>query len=415
MATVAAKQLEMLRSVKVQELYYYSLFSIAFFIPVIPKLLPFLIALSVITFFISFGLKDILGKLIRLRIPFLFIGVYFFYLLGLLYSENLNYGWNDIGVKLSLLLFPVILAADGIYTENNTRILLRCYIAGCFAVSVFLVARSCYLYFSGNENVFFYEAFSYHFHPSYLSFYLNFASAVLVLEMLAGKKSTIIKNSFLLLFFTLIIFLLSSKTGIICSAIICAVFLFALVKRNRNLTSYALFLFVGIGFYFAVKNFSRINFAAEVLSEKNFKTESTESTAARINVWHASMEIIKKNLLFGVGTGDVKDELIKSYQRANMTGPLQNKLNAHNQFLQTCIALGLMGFLLLTLSLVIPGIYSLRNKEWLYGLFLLLVILNLLTEAMLERQMGIIFYAFFNSLLYYAAVNKLKNEHHTGN
>ncbi len=415
MAAVTAEQLEMLKSVKVYDLYFYFVCSIAFFIPLIPKLLPFLTVFSVIIFFISGNINDILKKIVKLRIPLLFIGLYIFYLIGLLYSENLKYGWNDVGAKVSLLLFPIILADDRIHSENKTRILFKYYIAGCLAVCGFLVIRACCLYFSGNENVFFYEAFSYHLHPSYLSLYLNYANTVLIFEILKGEKNILFKNMILFLLFTLIIFLLSSKTGIICSVLLCIIFLLVVVIRKRNLKSYALLLFMGIGLFFTLKNFSRINFAAQVLNENKFDPESTESTAARVNIWNVSVDIIRENLLFGVGTGDVKDELFKSYQHANMTGPLQNKLNAHNQFLQTFIALGLTGFLLLVLSIIIPCLLALRNKNWTYFGFLILIIINLLTESMLERQMGILFFAFFNSLLYYSMVNKLENELHTGN
>jgi len=415
LAIAESKLTGMLKSIKIRELFYYSVCFIAFFIPLIPKLLPFLIGFSVISFFISTNVKDSLKKLSKPGIPLLFIGLYIFYLVGLLYSENLKYGWGDVGTKLSLFLFPIILTDSSIYSGNRMRIILKCFIAGCLAVCSLLLARSCYLYFSGNENSFFYESFSYHFHPSYLSLYLNFAIVILITELLPANRLFLLKNILMIVFFILVIFLLSSKTGIICFMLICTVFLFVLAIRNRNIKSYAVFLVLGIGFYFAIKNFGRLNFAAQMLSESKFDPGSTESTVARINIWNASADIIKENLLLGVGTGDVKDELFKSYKHANMTGPLQNKLNAHNQFLQTFIALGLTGFLLLILSFIIPCIYSFRNKNWIYASFLILIVLNLSTESMLERQMGIIFFAFFNSLLYYAAGNKIKNDHHTGN
>ncbi|HKR05113.1 MAG TPA: O-antigen ligase family protein, partial [Bacteroidia bacterium] len=276
-------------------------------------------------------------------------------------------------------------------------------------VCVLLLARSGYLYFTGNENAFFYETFSYYFHPSYLSLYFSFAIAILFFQILANNKTVYIRNIILMLLFTGMILLLSSKTGIISIVLICILYFLIIVIRKRKIKYYISFLLVGGILYFAVKNFnSRINNAAKILVESKFDVASTESTAARVNIWNVSLDIIKENLLLGVGTGDVKDELFKFYQQQKMTGPLQNKLNAHNQFLQTFIALGVMGFLLLILSLIIPGFYSLSNKDWIYSMFLALITLNLLTESMLERQNGVIFYAFFNSLLFYTSENKIK-------
>ncbi|HKR07535.1 MAG TPA: hypothetical protein VJY62_23065, partial [Bacteroidia bacterium] len=120
----------MLRSIQIKEIYFYSVCCIAFFIPLFPKLLPFLIGLSAVIFISTTNLKSLVGKLFSLKIPFLFIGFYLFYLIGLLYSENLKYGWNDVGTKVSLLIFPVILTDSRIYSENKIRIIFNSFIAG---------------------------------------------------------------------------------------------------------------------------------------------------------------------------------------------------------------------------------------------------------------------------------------------
>ena len=82
-----------------------------------------------------------------------------------------------------------------------------------------------------------------------------------------------------------------------------------------------------------------------------------------------------------------------------MTGALKKKLNAHNQFLQTFIGTGIIGFLLLlsiTLGAIIKGFI---NKNYLLILFSLLMILNFLVESMLQAQAGFIFFVFFFCIL----------------
>jgi O-antigen ligase len=126
---------------------------------------------------------------------------------------------------------------------------------------------------------------------------------------------------------------------------------------------------------------------------------TTESSSVRVLIWQAATEIIKDNFIFGVGTGDVKDVLLEKYKEKGMTGALSERLNAHNQFLQTFIALGLPGIILLLSSFIFPFILAFRKKNFIYIVFLVIVFINFLTESMLETIAGVLFYAFFNSLL----------------
>jgi len=77
------------------------------------------------------------------------------------------------------------------------------------------------------------------------------------------------------------------------------------------------------------------------------------------------------------------------------------RLNAHNQYLQTYIALGIPGALLLILMLVLPGWLAVRRIHFIYFSFLAVFAFNILVESMLEVQAGVIYYAFFNSLFFF--------------
>ena len=103
----------------------------------------------------------------------------------------------------------------------------------------------------------------------------------------------------------------------------------------------------------------------------------------------------------GVGTGDVKDVLLQKYQEKGITNAYLLRLNAHNQYLQTTIALGILGLLVVLGCLFLPLYEALRQKNILVFLFILIVAFNLLVESMFERQAGIVFYSFFNALLFF--------------
>jgi O-antigen ligase len=99
-----------------------------------------------------------------------------------------------------------------------------------------------------------------------------------------------------------------------------------------------------------------------------------------------------------VGIGDIHDELNKEYSKNNFQFGIGKNFNPHNQYLHTGVSLGVIGILVLLLMLVFPFVYSMKHQEWIYALFILIIFLNSMTESILERQAGILFFSFFNSL-----------------
>ena len=129
-------------------------------------------------------------------------------------------------------------------------------------------------------------------------------------------------------------------------------------------------------------------------------SDSGGSNSDRVLVWKASMHILKEKYMLGVGTGDVKDVLLNEYKQESLIDIFNKNLNPHNQYIQTFIALGIIGFILLLSQFIIPLFLS-PGKYFPYTLFILLVFINLFVESMLEVQAGVIFYTFFNSILFY--------------
>ncbi len=73
------------------------------------------------------------------------------------------------------------------------------------------------------------------------------------------------------------------------------------------------------------------------------------------------------------------------------------KLNFHNQFLQTWAEVGILGFLLLVFLMFRP--FFLKNQHPLFLIFVSLTLIGFLTESMLERQAGVVLFAFMYPLL----------------
>jgi O-antigen ligase len=131
----------------------------------------------------------------------------------------------------------------------------------------------------------------------------------------------------------------------------------------------------------------------------------------RIFLWGHAKEIIKQHPVIGVGTGDVNaalDEQYKNLLESNKDFPPSmvraiksfslNKFNAHNQFLQTAMAIGLLGLIVFLINIGISISHAYREKQYLFLSFLALFVLSCFSESLLERQWGIVFFSFLNSL-----------------
>ncbi len=379
---------------------------IAFCLP-IARFTPIVIAAMVLNWLIEADFKNKFQAILQNKFALLFIAFYLLHLIGLLYTENINSGLFDIQVKLSLLLFPVMLASRPLSKENKNKI-FGGLITGGLVSSLIMLTRAIYIYISTGSNKFFYTEFSILLHPSYLSMYLNVAISWLFIHLLQnkfiGKKFLSFSAMAIILFFSFITILLSSKMGLITMVISYISFLSYYIINRKKFLLGTMGLAITLVSIYAILRFvpginARINSAINAVTNPNIDVKDAESTAVRMLVWKAANQVISENFIAGAGTGDAKDALIKEYERQGMTGAYEHKLNAHNEFYQVFVALGLIGFLLLLAHLLFPLIDAFRNNNIIYVLFLIITILNFSTESMLETEAGVIFFAFFNSLL----------------
>jgi len=387
----------------------YVIMLLAFLIPVWAKLVPLVIALLFLLWLIEGHFKNKFQNIFRNKFNLIFIAFYLLYVAGLIYTTDMGRGVFDLEVKLSLLVFP-LLFFSGSNSISKTKLsdVLKSFVAGSLVITVFLLVRAFYFYFQTHEFVrLTYTYLSFYTSPSYLAMYLNFSVMVVFFSFLEGKKSNIslFLHAFLMLFFAGFLVLLSSKSGIITMAIsVIFMFLFLFIRKKYLFVS-VLTLVLLVSVFFVVK-FAKVTTERMMTAIDTFlnyqavSSTAEESTSERILVWRASAQIIKNNPLVGVGTGDVKEELMCEYQNENISYAIEKSLNAHNQYLQTGVAIGIIGLLFLLFTLFAPMFKAIELRDWIYFVFLFLIVINLLFESMLERQAGVVFYAFFNALLY---------------
>lgn len=387
---------------------------LAFSIPLFDRIAAMAIVLIVFTWLIegrfSQKLQRIKENQFRQYI-LLFSIIYLIYFIGLFYSINPYEGLLNLQTKLSLLVFPLLFATiDENILKNQKAKILYYYILGCFVTTLVLLIRSFYNFLeSSSFDEFFYGKLSWYHHASYIAMFLVFAIGILFYKFYTAhqkpnKKYQVI-YVFLIIYFSFFVLLLSSKAGILSLLIIFLGHIAYLIFRKKHVGSLSMLLIYVLTLWasstYLTVTSSRLSNAQQAINKKTPDKSSTESTTERLLIYKSALSVIKENVLFGVGTGDTNDALLKVYKTNQYSGALESQLNAHNQYLQTFIAVGIFGFLALLALLFIPFYMAIKHRNFLYVLLLFLVTFNLLFESMIERQAGVVFYAFFNGLFFF--------------
>jgi O-antigen ligase len=324
--------------------------------------------------------------------------------LSAMFSQNKAEALFSVENKLSFVFLPYYFYCF----KWPSQVLKKClmaFVSGCFFACVYLITRATNHYFNGEPEYFFYTLFSDFIHASYFAMYLVLAIAIVFLYYpgwFKAQRQYLYISTFFITLFVITIFLCSSKLGII-SLFVTAPILFYFKWKEllsfKRVMALVLTLFL-LGFL-AIQIFpdslSRLQSITQFSLEDIDKT-SSESTAVRVLIWEQCLILIKEHFIFGVTVGDANDALYKAYEREGLTGALSHTLNAHNQYFQTFIGLGVFGFILLLLMTVGQLIKAIYHKKILLLVFSLLIVLNFLVESMLQRADGILFYVFFYCL-----------------
>ncbi len=126
------------------------------------------------------------------------------------------------------------------------------------------------------------------------------------------------------------------------------------------------------------------------------------SVTQRFEFWKAGWGAFFEAPVFGHGTGSVKFSLDKQYEAIKTPLDKRHRMKTHNQYLSTAVALGGVGFAWLLLSLLFPLFCERNYSNYLFAVFLLIVMIAMLVEDTLETQAGVTFTAFFISLLLFS-------------
>ncbi len=337
------------------------------------------------------------------RRPLLWI-LYAFFLLTLIsavFSENFSEAVFAVEIKLSFILFPFLLFCFR-YPADIFKRCIVAFVSGCFFSCLYLIVRALIYALSGHPEYFFYTLFSDFIHASYFAMYLVLAIVFVVIfyrQWFRTQPAVIYSSWFFIGFFITGIFLCSSKMGLIAFFVCMPLLLFYRYVKTLRLSRLIMFMagagvLVWLALLFFPSSFARMD-SIKNLSIDNIDKNSVESTAVRVLIWQQALELAKEHWLAGTGVGDANVALYKAYEQNGLSGAYSHRLNAHNQFLQTMVGMGVIGLLPLMVLTLGSMARAIKTRHFLLFVFSLLVSLHFLVESMLQTSAGVLFFVFF--------------------
>ena len=313
-----------------------------------------------------------------------------YHLVSMIYTVNQEAGWDMIVRRLPMLLFALCcLSVDTTYlTRNRMRALLWLFtlsltVKFIIRFVVMLVVHHRFVFASTFDPL----------HHTYMAMYLMFVLGFLYSEWLHHRQgmSRLVSGLFYAVLVMMVAYLVMvlSRTGIaglvVMVVAIIAHQIFVLKEVRRGLLMLAAVAVVGTGVYFVLPDSSRR--LTQTLEEMG----EGDTSDARYLIFGSSLKAISQNLPFGVGIGDKDDVLAVIYKEKGKDFTLEDQYNSHNIYLDAMLTMGVPGLALLLAAIMVPLVMAWRRRDIILMSLLFSVAFSGLFEALMNRQMGIMF------------------------
>lgn len=327
-----------------------------------------------------------------------------------------------------LLLVPLCFMINKPFSKEQKQKIIIYYGYAFVLFAFFYLLRATIRFFlTGNGSVFFYhELVTEDVNAIHVSVYMVLAYFSFVIQ---PAKSIYEKGALFLLAVTIIV--LSSKNVVVVFLLLnLAYLLFCFNSKDKKKI---LFFIVGFGLLSSVVLFQKIKsrFDIEITSNLKENTINQEisgpkglvynvtvdeawnnerfreddffpGTALRVYQFRIFLEMMKTDQAYVTGYGlNATKHKIKEKRIEHNLYKGYDEFNFHNQYVQLFAELGVFGFLLIIIMVVINFKNGLNNKDFIHISFAVLMISLFLTESFLSRQRGIVFfmalYCLFNA------------------
>ena len=357
------------------------------------------LAILIITAWLLSGNKETqLSEIIRNPTAVAVLCYLLLHAVGLLWTDNMEWGMDMLAKQWKLLIFPLSLA---FVLKKHVSYYLYAFVA-----AIFLMACKAYLVWLGfitlpEASIFTTQGTT---HVVYNPM-LAFAVYILLQDLLFWKNIRRIRvlKIFLLFFLSFNMFVTVGRTGQAAFFVLLVIALFQFFfKRSKKLllTGLLLIPFLTLALFQYCPTFhSRIDTA--ITEVQNMKSQQVTSMGCRVWFYQNTLLLIKNNWLLGTGTGDFPAEYKKINLRHSPAMP--NTDNPHNQYLIITAQFGITGLFILLMIFAVQLKTAFTIKDRLTPLrqaFPLFFLVIMLAESYLQVAATGFLFALLSSFLF---------------
>lgn len=378
-------------------------------------------SLSIILLVSFSGIKLIKNKRIYFhKVHLLFFLFFLIRLLSLLYTSNISSGGRAIERSIGLIVFPLVFIINK-PIFSNVFFFLKALNISTFFASVFCLLCNLRFFIINEISVDWWLDWKYNNHhlSSYLDFGPNYFSFLITINLLGmyfyKYRSLKIKMIYAFMYLTQLVFLLllSSRSLIaffLLSTILLLVRNAYLQKKAKTMIVTVVFIVIGMLVVSSIpvvkQRFNKTY--KEIISKDNTNTQ-VGGYVNRLQKIKSSVNVLKENYIFGVGVGDVKDELKKQYIAINFKEGIDNSFDAHNQYLQSYLGTGFLGFILYSIILITIGRIFILKKQYFFLLVTAIYIYFSFFESLIETHKGVVLFSILVLLILPVENNMIYN------
>ena len=321
----------------------------AFLLPISQTIKSTIFSIIVILFLIRGNILIYMKESLANPVVRSFVYLFIVYIIGLLWTEDIASGISAVkNVKYGLYLILFYSIVDGRYIDK---------VIGAFILGMLVSELTSYGMIFGIMpwklelgNILFYTAYEIG-DPSPFLHHIHYGVALSLTVMLLGQKIYFSKNNLMMKIFMSIfiltattnIFITGGRTGYITFVMLMFVLSIVYLKKWAVAALIAIVLVFTIAYNFSSVFHTKVlqtedSVSKLVSGDKNFNT----SLGIRAGIYYYSFDAIKENLLFGVGTGDSMNEILKNAPE-EWVANTDSASHEHNQYLSVLVKLGLVG------------------------------------------------------------------------
>jgi O-antigen ligase len=321
----------------------------------------------------------------------------------------------------SFIIFPIFLIINkSVVSKSTLNRSLNVFVITNVVLAIY-VWSNIYSYGivrSFEENTYYKPVLRFFFsrlsgmHLPYLGMLFVFSCLILFNQLLKRERGSLLKKifkSFVLLFLLISVFTFAARQALIIFFIIS---FFIIIFKSKTIQKKILILtstiLISIPLFYLPSVKIRIDEMKQTKLVLPAKGQKSDEVNFRYGIYNCTFRLIKQNWLSGVGPENVQkklDECYSSYTYESYDDFRHKTYNTHNQFFDILLKFGIFGIF----GFILYIFWGIKNNLEYYYIFISLCILSMLTENILNRQVGIVFFNFFNCLFFVEYLNRKRD------